>query len=92
MGCFILQGVLFLVVFEHDLTNIFVEQFPLQDMGLPAALMRPSEVFQMTVGDIDTTSVPRIWLYRLASHKTHAEKDPPEAGHCKNGKRYGGSH
>ena len=32
--------------------------------------MRPSEVFLMTVGDIDTKSVPGIWLYRLASHKT----------------------
>ena len=32
--------------------------------------MRPSEVFKMTVGDIDTKSIPGIWLYRLASHKT----------------------
>jgi integrase len=32
--------------------------------------MRPSEVFKMLVGDIDTKSVPGIWLYRLASHKT----------------------
>ena len=32
--------------------------------------MRPSEVFGMTVGNIDRYSVPGIWLYRLASHKT----------------------
>jgi len=32
--------------------------------------MRPSEVFLMRVGDIDTQSVPGIWLYRLATHKT----------------------
>jgi integrase len=32
--------------------------------------MRPCEVFAMRVVDIDTASVPGIWLYRLASHKT----------------------
>jgi integrase len=32
--------------------------------------MRPSEVFNMRVGDIDRTSVPGVWVYRLASHKT----------------------
>ena len=32
--------------------------------------MRPSEVFNMRVGEIDRTSVPGFWLYRLATHKT----------------------
>ena len=32
--------------------------------------MRPSEVFKMRVGDVDRISIPGIWLYRLASHKT----------------------
>jgi hypothetical protein len=32
--------------------------------------MRPIEVFSMRVGDIDKTSVPGIWLYRLPTHKT----------------------
>ena len=32
--------------------------------------MRPSEVFNMRVGDIDRTSMPGIWLYRPGSHKT----------------------
>jgi len=32
--------------------------------------MRPSEVFNMRAGDIDQHSIPGVWLYRLASHKT----------------------
>jgi len=32
--------------------------------------MRPSEVFNMRVGEIDRHSDPDIWLYRLPHHKT----------------------
>jgi len=31
---------------------------------------RPSEIFNMRVGNIDQTTDPDLWLYRLASHKT----------------------
>jgi len=31
---------------------------------------RPSEIFNMRVGQIDRTTDPDLWLYRLASHKT----------------------
>ena len=32
--------------------------------------MRPSEVFNMRVGDIDRTTEPDLWLYRIPTHKT----------------------
>ena len=32
--------------------------------------MRPSEVFNMRVGEIDRHTEPDLWLYRLAHHKT----------------------
>jgi integrase len=32
--------------------------------------MRPSEVFNMRVGEIDRTTDPELWLYRLPTHKT----------------------
>ena len=32
--------------------------------------MRPSEVFNMTVGEIDRDAEPDLWYYRLAQHKT----------------------
>ena len=31
---------------------------------------RPSEIFKMTVGQIDRHSDPELWLYRLSQHKT----------------------
>ena len=31
---------------------------------------RPSEIFNMRVGDIDKTSDPDLWLYHVAHHKT----------------------
>jgi integrase len=32
--------------------------------------MRPCEVFNMRVGEIDRTTDPELWLYRLPTHKT----------------------
>ena len=32
--------------------------------------MRPSEVFNMRVGEIDRATDPDLWLYRLSQHKT----------------------
>ena len=31
---------------------------------------RPSEIFKMRVGEIDTTTDPDLWMYRLPQHKT----------------------
>jgi len=62
---------------EYVTDDVIIRTLPLLPQTLQAMIklqrltgMRPCEVFLMTVGDIDTQSVPGIWLYRLASHKT----------------------
>jgi len=70
---------------EYVQDDVIIATLPLLPQTLQAMIklqrltgMRPSEVFLMTVRDIDTTSVPGIWLYRLASHKTQKK-------HARNG-------
>ena len=62
---------------EYVSDDVIIRTLPLLPQTLQAMIklqrltaMRPSEVFGMQVGDIDQKSVPGIWLYRLASHKT----------------------
>jgi integrase len=62
---------------EYVTDDVIIATLPLLPPTLQAMIklqrltgMRPSEVFNMLVGDIDTASVQGIWLYRLASHKT----------------------
>ena len=68
--------------FDHDergyvTDDVIIRTLPYLPPTLQAMIklqrltaMRPSEVFNMRVGDIDKTSIPGIWLYRPASHKT----------------------
>jgi len=62
---------------EYVQDDVIITTLPLLPPTLQAMVklqrltaMRPNEVFKMRVGDIDRTSVPGIWLYRLATHKT----------------------
>ena len=62
---------------EYVQDDVIIATLPLLPATLQAMIklqrltgMRPSEVFNMRSGDIDRHSVPEIWLYRLASHKT----------------------
>jgi integrase len=62
---------------EYVTDDVIIATLPLLPPTLQAMIklqrlvgMRPGEVFGMKVGDIDTKSVPGIWLYRLTSHKT----------------------
>jgi len=62
---------------EYVQDDVIIRTLPLLPLTLQAMIklqrltgMRPSEVFNMRVGDIDTRSIPGIWLYRLATHKT----------------------
>ena len=62
---------------EYVKDDVIIATLPLLPPTLQAMIklqrltgMRPIEVYSMRVGNIDKTSVPGIWLYRLASHKT----------------------
>jgi len=62
---------------EYVADDVIIATLPILPPTLQAMIklqrltgMRPSEVFNMRVGDIDKTSIAGVWLYRLASHKT----------------------
>ena len=62
---------------EHVLDNIVRRTLPFLVRTLATMIkiqrltgMRPSEVFNMKVGEIDKTTDPELWLYRLPTHKT----------------------
>ena len=62
---------------EHVLDSIIMRTLPFMPPTLQAMIklqrltgMRPSEVFNMRVGEIDRHTEPDLWLYRLAHHKT----------------------
>ena len=62
---------------EYVADDVIRRTLPLLPLTLQAMVklqrltgMRPCEVFLMKVENIDTQSIPGIWLYRLATHKT----------------------